>query len=54
MERVLWLYSLPYAPACPVVCFDERPCFLIGEEVALLKAKPGQVTREHYAYSKSG
>ena len=54
MERVLWLYSLPYDPAYPVVCFDERPCFLIGEEVAPLNAKPGQVAREHYAYTKNG
>ena len=54
MERVLWLYALPYDPRYPVVCFDERPCFLIGEEVAPLNAKPGQVAREHYAYTKHG
>ena len=54
MERVLWLYGLPYDPAYPVVCFDERPCFLIGHEVAPLNAKPGQVAREHYAYTKNG
>lgn len=54
MERVLWLYSLPHDAAYPVVCFDERPCFLIGEEVAPLNAKPGQVAREHYAYQKNG
>ena len=30
MERVLWLYRLPYDPLYPVGCFDERPCFLIG------------------------
>lgn len=54
MERVLWLYALPYDPAYPVVCFDERPCFLIGEEIAPLNAKPGQVAKEHYAYTKNG
>ena len=54
MERVLWLYALPYDWRYPVVCFDERPCFLIGEEVAPLNAKPGQVAREHYAYRKHG
>ena len=37
-----------------MVCFDERPCFLIGEEVAPLNAKPGQAAREHYAYQKNG
>ena len=54
MERVLWLYALPYDPLYPVGCFDERPCFLIGEEVAPLDAKPGQVAKEHYAYTKNG
>ena len=54
MERVLWLYALPHDPRYPVVCFDERPCFLIGEEVTPLNAKPGQVAKEHYAYQKNG
>jgi DDE superfamily endonuclease len=54
MERLLWLYALPYDPLHPVVCFDERPCFLIGEEVAPLNSHPGQVAKEHYAYRKNG
>jgi hypothetical protein len=54
MEKLLWLYSLPYDPAYPVVCFDERPCFLIGEVVAPLNAQPGRVAKEHYAYTKHG
>jgi len=33
MERILWLYALPYDPRYPVICYDERPCFLIGEEI---------------------
>ena len=33
MEQLLWLYSLPYDPRYPVVCFDERPCFLIGDRI---------------------
>ena len=36
MERLLWLYSLPWDARFPVVCFDERPCFLIGDTVAAL------------------
>lgn len=32
----------------------ERPCFLIGEEVAPLNAKPGHTAKEHYAYTKNG
>ena len=54
MERVLWVYARPYDAAYPVGCFDERPCFLIGEEVAPLNAKPGRVARQHYAYTKHG
>jgi DDE superfamily endonuclease len=54
MEQILWLYALPYDPAYPVVCFDERPCFLIGEAMAPLNPAPGQVAKEHYAYTKEG
>jgi DDE superfamily endonuclease len=54
MEHILWLYSLPYDPAYPVVCFDERPCFLIGEKVDPLPLQMGQVQKEHYAYEKNG
>ena len=54
MERLLWLYALPYDPTYPLVCFDERPCFLVGEEVAPLNAQPGQVAREHSADTKNG
>lgn len=54
MERILWLYSLPYDPDYPVVCFDERPCFLIGEEIDPLPLQSGQVRKEHYAYEKNG
>jgi len=54
MERILWLYSLPYNPCFPVLCYDERPCFLIGEAVTALAMKAGQAAREHYAYEKNG
>jgi hypothetical protein len=54
MEQVLNLYALPYDAQYPVACFDERPCFLIGEEVQGLGMKAGQVAREHYAYEKHG
>jgi DDE superfamily endonuclease len=54
MERVLWLYAQPYNPKRPVVCFDERPCFLIGETVEPLAMQTGQVRKEHYAYEKNG
>lgn len=54
MERILWLYSLPYDPDYPVVCFDERPCFLIGDKIEPIAMQTGQVKKEHYAYEKNG
>ena len=38
----------------PVVCFDERPCFLIGDTVEPLEMKPGKVAKENYSYTKHG
>lgn len=37
-----------------MVCFDERPCFLIGDTVQGLEMQPGQVAKENYSYSKHG
>jgi hypothetical protein len=54
MERLLWLYQQPYDARFPVVCFDERPCFLIGEAVAAQAMQSGKVRREHYAFEKLG
>lgn len=54
MERILEIYNRPYDPEYPVVCFDERPCFLIGDVVEGLAMKSGQVAKEHYAYEKNG
>lgn len=54
MERILALYALSYDPRFPVVCFDERPCFLIGETLVPQPMQPGKVRKEHYAYEKHG
>ena len=54
MEQILWLYALPYDPLYPVICLDERPCFLIGDVVEPLTMQTGQVRKEHYAYAKLG
>jgi transposase len=54
MERLLHLYALPYSGQYRVVCFDERPCFVLGEVVAGLEMKAGRAAREHYAYAKHG
>ena len=51
---LLALYKLPYDPDYPVICFDERPCFLIGETVTPLAMRSGRVRKEHYAYEKLG
>lgn len=54
MERILWLYALPYDEEFPVVCFDERPCFLIGETVAGIEMKGGEPAKEDFSYQKNG
>lgn len=54
MENILWLYSLPYDWKRPVICFDERPCFLIGDLIEPLAMASGQIRKEHYSYQKNG
>lgn len=54
MERLLWLYNLPYDECYPVVCFDERPCFLIHDELEPLSMQSGRVAKQHYTYVKNG
>lgn len=54
MESLLALYALPYDPLYPVICFDERPCFLIGDRVEPTALQSGRLRKEHYAYEKLG
>ena len=54
MEDLLALYAQAYDPLYPVLCFDERPCFLIGDAIAPVAMQPGRVAKEHYAYEKHG
>jgi DDE superfamily endonuclease len=54
LEQILHLYALAVDERYPVICFDERPCFLIGEAVEGLAMKAGQAARQHYAYEKNG
>lgn len=54
METVLHTYSLPYNPKRPVLCFDERPCFLIGDVLQPIPMSKGQSHREDYQYKKHG
>jgi hypothetical protein len=37
-----------------VVCYDERPCFWIGDQIDPVAMQTGQVRKEHYAYEKNG
>ena len=54
MEDVLDLYGQPYDPGRPVICFDERPCQLIGDSIVPLPIKPGSTKKEHYEYLRNG
>jgi hypothetical protein len=54
MEDVLHQYHLPYDPRHPLICFDERPCFLIEDVGGLLPMSPGKAKRYHYEYHKNG
>lgn len=47
-------YQLPYDAQYPLICFDERPCFLIGDVGAVLPMSPGKAKRYHYEYEKNG
>jgi hypothetical protein len=54
MEDVLHQYHLPYDPRYPLICFDERPCFLIEDVGGILPMSPGKAKRYHYEYHKNG
>lgn len=48
METVLDLYEADYDARFPVVCFDERPCQLLGHLRPPLGMRPGSVERVDY------
>ncbi len=54
MEQVLDTYEQPYDARRPVVCFDERPCQLLGNVLMPLAMKPGRVERQDYHYERHG
>jgi len=54
MEQVLDIYERPYHPRYPVVCFDERPCQLLGDVLMPIPMKPGRVERQDYHYQRNG
>ena len=54
MEELLDLYEQPYDAKVPQVCFDERPCQLIGHQLAPLPMRPGSPRKEDYEYRRNG
>jgi hypothetical protein len=54
MEDVLDLYERPGDLKRPVICFDERPCQLIGDAIIPMPIKPGSPKKEHYEYVRNG
>jgi transposase len=54
MENVLSIYERPYDSRYPVICFDERPCQLIGDVLVPVPMKPGKPKREDYHYKRNG
>ena len=60
MEDVLDVYTRPYDPRYPQVCFDERPVQLLADVRAPLPPRPGTEAhdgtplREDYEYERRG
>lgn len=54
MEQVLDMYERPYYPDYPVLCFDERPCQLLGDVLMPLPMTPGRALRQDYHYERQG
>lgn len=54
MEQILDIYERSYDPEYPVVCFDERPCQLLGDVLMPIPMKPGRVQRQDYEYERNG
>lgn len=54
MEDVLDLYAEPFDPSRPWVCFDERPCQLVGEVREPIPMGPGRPKRIDHEYKREG
>jgi hypothetical protein len=54
MENLLDLYELPYDPRRPVICFDERPCQLLGDILVPIPMTPGKCYKYDYHYERNG
>ncbi len=54
MEDVLEVYTRPYDPDYPVVCFDESSKQLVAEIIEPLPMEAGQPRRYDYQYERNG
>ncbi len=54
MEDVLALYSRPTTPGVSRLCFDERPCQLLGDVLIPLPMQAGQSRKVDYEYVRQG
>lgn len=54
MEDVLSVYTRPYEPCYPVVCFDETSKQLVSEKQVSLPPQPGRPKRYDYEYERNG
>ncbi len=54
MEDVLDVYELPYNPARPVVCMDEKPYQLLGDAREPLPMRPGSDQKIDSEYVRNG
>jgi hypothetical protein len=54
MEDVLDVYTRPYDPRYPFVCFDESNKQLVAEKIEPLPAEPGEPERYDYQYERNG
>jgi hypothetical protein len=54
MEDVLDLYEWPYDPRRPQICFDERPCQLLGDTLVPIPMQPGQCYKYDSHYARNG
>jgi hypothetical protein len=54
MYRVLDLYSKPYDPQKPVVCFDEKSKQLLEDSRSSIPMRPGSAQKYDYEYRRNG
>lgn len=54
MEDILDVYEMPYDPAVPVVCMDEKPYQKLGDARGPLPMRPGDSLKTDFEYVRKG